>query len=535
MNDEAVRRVVFYRRVSTDEQKERASILTQLEGLEHEMLREGAAVSLVGDYMDDGVSGSMPMEEREGGRRLIRDARSGLFDEVWVFKHDRLGRDDVDPLIVRREFTRLGVKIISLHDPVAGDLEYALRVAIAAEERRTTRLRTVAGTARAAREGRYCGGIVPIGYRVEGKKQYARLAVSDDPMWRTWTESDVVRQIYSWCAVDRWSCRRIAEHLNALGVPTAYQVAGRCVRKQRTRGEWTPGRIRQILTSTIYMGIYEYGKRSKDREPIKVPVPAVVSEAVWDEAQRTLAQHNLRPKHAKNVFLLKSVLKCGVCGLNFSGTMGRGVVWYRCNGQIAWRGRLKGKCYAKGIDGRVLEPLVWADVERWLTAPGDLLDELAAEQNRNSAGAVAAAERTLVEKALADIAEQRNRMLDVYRRGRISVDEFETQMDSIVAEQQALDKRRAELEPAFDIVERDVGSAELLDAIRTRVHEGLSAEERQEIVRLLVRHVRVDTAMVDTKKTATVVVAYRFPAVELTDRGIRAGQNYSSLQRVVQL
>jgi len=534
MTQERKRRVVTYERVSSEGQTDRETILTQTEELARRLDTDPAVV-IVDRYVDDGVSGTTAMAEREQGQRLLADARRRKFDEVWVYKLDRLGRDDIDPLVVRRDLAAVGVKLMALHDNIDGNLEYAVRVAIAAEERRTFLRRSADGMARAARDGRFCGGIVPLGYKVEGKKQTARLAVSNELMWRSWTESDVVRQIFGWSASDRWSCRRIAEHLNSLGVPTAYQKAGRCVRQKRTRGEWTPGRIRQILTSSVYKGIYVYGKRNKHREPITSVVPSIVSEAVWDEAQHTLARNNLRPTHAKNVFLLRSVIRCGVCGLRFSGTMGRGVTWYRCNGQIAWRGRLKGECYAKGIDGRFLEPLVWADVERWLVSPGDLIDELAAEQNAHSAAAVAEAERTLVTSALADISEQRNRVLDAYRRNRVTVDEFDAQMDAIVDEQRTLEARLAELEPKVEITDDDVTNDALLAAIRERVHEGLTPVERQQIVALLVRGIQIHTERDDAgKKRATIRIEYRF-AVTVTDTGTRAGQNYSNPTRVVRL
>ena len=79
--------------------------------------------------------------------------------------------------------------------------------------------RSATGMNRAAQEGRYTGGIVPLGYLVEGRKQHARLVPSDKLIWGNWTEADLVRQIYHWLAIEGWSCPRIAEHLNILGFP----------------------------------------------------------------------------------------------------------------------------------------------------------------------------------------------------------------------------------------------------------------------------------------------------------------------------
>ena len=124
-----------------------------------------------------------------------------------------------------------------------------------------------AGTSRAAREGRYCGGIVSLGYVVEGQKQHARLVPSDKIIGPDWTEADLVKKIYQWLAIEGWSCPRIADHLNGLQVPTAYTKDNRKVKKrgqrqQRTQGVWRAGRIRNLVANPVYMGQLQYGRRS---------------------------------------------------------------------------------------------------------------------------------------------------------------------------------------------------------------------------------------------------------------------------------
>ncbi len=106
------------------------------------------------------------MKDRPAGRRLLQDAALGLFDEVRVYRLDRLGRDDIDPLIVRRQLLAFGVRVVSVTENIQSNLEFGLRVVLAAEECRVFLARSAAGMNRAAREGRYCGGVVPLGYVV---------------------------------------------------------------------------------------------------------------------------------------------------------------------------------------------------------------------------------------------------------------------------------------------------------------------------------------------------------------------------------
>jgi DNA invertase Pin-like site-specific DNA recombinase len=168
--------IATYERVSTADQRLRATILTQYEELKR---RVAAApnVSVVERYVDDGITGMLELEERPAGAKLLADAKAGKFKELWVYKLDRLGRDDIDPLLVRRELEKVGVRVYSINESVEDPLMYAITVAIAANERRTFMRRSRDGMKRTVREGRFPGGIVPFGYIVPETKEKARLVV----------------------------------------------------------------------------------------------------------------------------------------------------------------------------------------------------------------------------------------------------------------------------------------------------------------------------------------------------------------------
>jgi site-specific DNA recombinase len=76
--------------------------------------------------------------------------------------------------------------------------------------------------------------------------------------------------------------------------------------------------VRNLLISTIYKGQHVYGKRSRNGQRALVPrtVPAIVSETVWQQAQDTL-HHNFRfgQRHCRHAYLLRGLVKCGLCGL----------------------------------------------------------------------------------------------------------------------------------------------------------------------------------------------------------------------------
>jgi len=186
------RRVALYARVSSEDQRERQTILTQTDELARALLADPAVV-VVEQYADDGVSGTIPLAERPGGSQLMRDAAAGRFDELWTYKFDRLGRDAVDLLVVRRRFLDLGIRMRSVVEGEPDLLGYDVQAVVADHGRREFLRRSADGMNRCAREGRYVGGIVPFGYRVVGIRPKSRLEPDTALLWADLSAADVVR------------------------------------------------------------------------------------------------------------------------------------------------------------------------------------------------------------------------------------------------------------------------------------------------------------------------------------------------------
>src|ERR1700726_1983406 len=159
--------VAVYLRVSTEEQRERQSIATQREFAERYCALHQLHVSNV--YADDGVSGTVPLHLRPAGARLLPDARLHRFDELLVYRLDRLGRDTRLTLQAVAELEQCGVRVKSLTEEVdtataSGRLMLTLLSGFAAHEREVIRERSLAGTQRVAARGGWVGGMLPYGY-----------------------------------------------------------------------------------------------------------------------------------------------------------------------------------------------------------------------------------------------------------------------------------------------------------------------------------------------------------------------------------
>ena len=91
----SVTHIATYARVSSDEQRDRHTVRNQRAALDRRLSSE-PGLSVFQHYEDDGVSGTIPLQERPGGCALVRDARARRFSQIWVVRADRLGRDAFD-------------------------------------------------------------------------------------------------------------------------------------------------------------------------------------------------------------------------------------------------------------------------------------------------------------------------------------------------------------------------------------------------------------------------------------------------------
>ncbi len=547
-------RAALYLRVSTEEQRERQSIATQRDfGQRFCDLHE---IPIADFYADDGVSGTVPLEQRQEGKRLLDDARAQKFDEVFVYKLDRLGREPRLILNAVKEFEDLGVVVKSMTEPFetstpAGRFLLTILSGVAGLERDNIIQRSSEGIRRLVREGAWVGGIAPYGYRVQGKRREARLVVSDAPINGTGlTESDVIRLIFQMAGDEGKSCVVIADHLNQVGVPASCPRDGgevpRGRRRRVTAGLWRDSQVRYMLRSTTYKGVHVYGKRpSNPRKAAPVferAVPAIVDPALWDRAQSTLERNRLFcQRNAKNDYLLRGLAKCGHCGWTYIGTVYAGArrptrKYYVCGGRHKGRKAVPDpaqRCRALAITGDI-EDVVWADVERFLRDPQGVLDKLlecVRETTVDSASLKS--QLTTLQAALAGKDEERTRVVGLFRRGRIDEDALDRQLEEIDRERTGLQDEIRELESTTDRaskVEAElVSSAGLLAALNHRLDQPLTPDLKRQIVRTLVEGIVVETVGEEPAWESHVRITYRFgvpgPPVDLAgNRGISALQ-----------
>jgi site-specific DNA recombinase len=365
------------------------------------------------------------------------------------------------------------------------------------------------------------------------------------------SEADVIRMIYRMAAVERRSCYEIAARLDELRVPCAYRRDDRLVlrgkRRERTAGLWRPARIRNLIVSTTYKGVHEYGKRShtKGRQTISRAVPAIVDAKTWEKAQANLKAHFLfGVRNTHNHYLLRGLMKCACCNLTYIGVAnirpsGKREFYYRCNGNQGARGLFGAhgeRCPSKAVRGEALEEMVWGDVLEFLRKPSVVIERLQARMRDEAGDATKNRDRLRRLRGLLEgKAEERNKVVGLYRRGRLNDAELDQQVEEIDKDAAGLAAQIEELEAKLSGTESNgavlEGAEDLLTRLRKRLDQPLTFERKRQLVELLVGGIRIETIRDGAKRENVVTVTYRFPSAVAVCTDTRAGIN-CTFQRV---
>src|SRR5215217_8713740 len=228
----------IYARVSTEDQAERQTVRAQLDFLrKYCNLHQ---IPIAGEYVDDGISGTVPLDRRPEGRRLLDEAEGRRFGVVLAYRVDRLGRSLRALLDAHDDLERLGVALRSGTEPIdtstpIGCFIFQMLGSFAELERNTIQERMTGGRDRVARAGKYTGGPIPFGYDLDAD---GRLAPSGRLVEALGiTEVELVRDLFERIAGGS-SLVQEAARFQAHGIPAVRRYGSKVV----TAGEqWTAG------------------------------------------------------------------------------------------------------------------------------------------------------------------------------------------------------------------------------------------------------------------------------------------------------
>lgn len=427
-------RCAIYARVSTDRQRERHTIDSQLRLLPEHAKREGWDVFRI--YKDDGKSGET-VEARPAFKRLLDDAAEGLFDSLLVMDLDRITRSrrSAEGALIFDHFREHRIKLatptqglIDLDDEDQ-DLLVGIKREVAKWEKRKIVRRMMRGKREAARKGRRFSSLDPYGYRWakdEGDPRGGSYEIVRE-------EAVVVRRMYQ-LAIDGVGTSMIAWRLNSEGHRTRNIKRGS--RPNGGPGEWASTTIAKILRSATYKGDFVVFKKD-DKTIIKVP--PVVEVETWDRAQLALSRRKPEPrwKHDRK-YLLSGAVRCGVCGyamwvVNARPHRHGQYAYYRCSSSNSWRRmKMDGPCGNRHHRVDVTDARAWKALVNVLGDPKLLTQACALSEE--PIGVDWASQATKARRRLAELEKHEGEVLRHRRMGFVSAGALGRELVEIVRE-----------------------------------------------------------------------------------------------------
>lgn len=511
-----MKRAALYARVSTELQEKEQTIQSQLAALNRYAREQGFHTSAALSYTDDGYSGSHL--ERPALDELRDHAREGRFDLVVVLCPDRLARKYAYQVLLIEELKRAGVDIEFCERPISNtpDDELLLQIqgAIAEYERAKILERGRRGRLHRARMGEISSSRIPYGYQRVAKKHGGdgRVRIHEE-------EAAMVRQAFAWYAEEGMTLYRLMKRLNAS--PWKPRWGG---------NEWCSGTLCHMLQREWYIGkaycnrkkvipnprpLLELPSKKTSRymvtwrpkeEWIEVPVPAIVDEPLFQRVQERLQENRhfarRRLKH-EGVFLLKGLLRCGLCGHTYIGDTTRWrhrdgtesfYHYYICSLRPSHHG-VRGTCTNNRLRTAGVNEAVWTTIRDLLLDSDTLAHELTAWAEQATSPAPGSKARIQkVEARLAELDRQRNRLTDAYQSDALALDLFRPRMHALEEQRQQAELALAELRTQrLDVQVAHRRSLAALDVVaRLRSHLlAADFDTQQTILRLLVERVVV--------------------------------------------
>jgi site-specific DNA recombinase len=509
--------VAIYARVSSEQQAQAGTIESQLAALRQKVTQDGSQLSDELTFVDEGYSGST----------LIRPALEQLRDVValhglerlYIHSPDRLARKYAYQVLLIDEFERAGVEIIFLNRALGqspeDDLLLQVQGMVAEYERAKILERSRRGKRHAAQNGQVSvlSG-APYGYRYINKQDgggQARYEILLD-------EARVVRQIFTWVGHERVSIQEVCRRL---------QQASERTRSGKTT--WDRTTVWGILKNPAYKGEAAFGKTkvgpmqpklrpqrgdpAQPRRPVStrevakdqwltIPVPPLVSEALFETVQTQLEENRQRSRQHKRGarYLLQGLLVCAQCQYAYYGKAvsnkaakgkKRDYAYYRCIGTDAYRFGGERICDNLQVRTDKLDEWVWQEVCTLLENPQRLQREY---QRRLDKPDRENEDLTTTQAQLNKIRQGIARLIDSYAEGFIEKQEFEPRIKRLRQRLAELEDRDRQLRTQLtQQTELQLVITQLGD-FASKVKDGLTEADwltKRELIRTLVQRVEI--------------------------------------------
>lgn len=515
--------VAIYARVSTLNQQQEGTIVSQIQLLKQHIQQQNWALLPEHEYIDDGISGARL--DRPALDRLRDCAQRSEFDAVVILALDRLAREYAHQWLLVEEFDKLNTQLIFLQNPFGatpqGKLLTQMQGMIAEYERAQIVERTRRGRLEKARRGEF----IPWAYTCYGYRYLPKHHGCAPQVMIDLEQAAVVRGIYRALIEEQLSCRQITKRLNQSKTPTP---SGK-------NQVWQPATVRNILTNRVYAGQARYNYRQPvlpkyrktdesklnylktgrsyraESEWVLTEAPAIITPETFDKAQLQLARNaevaRKMYQPASRRYLLRTLVKCGECGLGMVAIRLQSIckkyeyLYYECKGHCSLTVGRTTKCDSKRARADRLDEVVWQALGQLLRTP-DVIPQLHqtwVEAKQQNLSALEAQQSQLIGRRQR-IERQDQRLLDAFQNEIIELAELRTRRQKLSAELQQIEQEIRQLASTQQQTVHWQQVIENAETFRTLLGENLdrlSFEERQAVAQCLIKKVIVTRGEVD--------------------------------------
>ena len=471
----------IYVRVSTDDQRNNGySIDLQLRMIKEYC--EKNDYSIVDVYNDAGYSGKDLM--RPEMQRLLADIKSKKIDKLIAIKVDRLTRNNYDGFWLLNYCEEHDVKIELILEPydvstANGEMIFGMNLVFGQRERKEIGARTKRAMEEMALE-KIHPSKAPYGYI--RNKETGHLEV--EPI-----EAQVVKDIFELCKQGN-STRSIATIMKD---NNAYLK----------QGKWASDRVYKILTNSIYIGIFEYGKykrKSQDILRVENYCEPIIDETTWNATRNVLVK-NKHSNYGEYIHLFSGLVKCPICG----NIMSSSESFKYPNGKLKVYYHLRCKNHnCKGFGLHYNTEKIESKIKRILEELTIFI--LSIDNEIITCNSTKSNDVKEIEKAIEKLKLQEKKLVDLYLSSNLDVETINHKNDVIKKEIDKLNKKKISLDPDNSSQEYTVELIKKLDCLEendtliftniknigfTFLYDLLSREAKRDMIHRLVSQIEI--------------------------------------------
>ncbi len=278
-------------------------------------------------------------DKRADFQRMLKDSTNKAWDYVLVYKIDRFGRNKYEIAMNKHTLKANGIKLLSamenIPDTPEGIILESLLEGMAEYYSAELAQKVRRGMNESRQKGQFTGGILPYGYKVEGKK----IVIDNDA-------AEVVRFIF-----EQYSKDMVANEISQILMEKGITYRGKPFAKYR---------VYKILQNTKYSGIYHHGD-----EIFTNIYPAIVSKEIFEKVQIKNKNNRYGSKSEDVKYLLRKKIICGYCGSTINGISATSKSkkkkrYYCCSGRYLRKSCTKKYVRKDALENAVVQALMSA-------------------------------------------------------------------------------------------------------------------------------------------------------------------------------